>query len=140
MIIPHVIKISYPYQKVTLGYLYSHFLRKNHALKWTLITLLYTNNNIIVQTQKSNKQNKIPTSIINNSYPQINWSCYSSLDKLMRAISWIKMFKSNWVKWKTGEQTREDLNIITAVEFQDSQHELTHVSQNTSFKEEINNF
>ena len=33
LIIPHVIKISYPYQKANPGYLDRHFLRKNHALK-----------------------------------------------------------------------------------------------------------
>ena len=38
-----------------------------------------------------------------------------------------------------GEQTRENFNIITAAEFQDSQHELIRISQNTSFKEENNN-
>ena len=40
---------------------------------------------------------------------------------------------------KKGEQPRENFNIITAAEFQDNQHELTRISQNTSFKEEINN-
>ena len=30
LIIPHVIKISYPYQKLTLGNLDRHFLKKNH--------------------------------------------------------------------------------------------------------------
>ena len=97
------------------------------------------NNNIIVQTQQSNTQNKSRNSFINNTYPQINWSYYSSLDKLIRAISWTKKLKSNWIKWKRGEQTRENFNIITAAEFQDSQHELIRISQNTSFKEEINN-
>ena len=33
LIIPHVIKISYPYHEMTPGYLDRHFLRKNHALK-----------------------------------------------------------------------------------------------------------
>ena len=33
LIIPNVIKISYPYQKMTPAYLDRHFLRKNHALK-----------------------------------------------------------------------------------------------------------
>ena len=41
--------------------------------------------------------------------------------------------------WKRGEQAREDFSIITAAEFQDSQDELIRISQNTSFKEEINN-
>ena len=36
------------------------------------------------------------------------------------------------------EQTRENFNIITAAEFQDSQHEFIRISQNTSFKERIN--
>ena len=97
------------------------------------------NNYIIIQTQQSNTQNKNPNSSINNIYPQINWSYYSSLDKIIRAISWIKKLKSNWIKGKRGEQTRENFNIITAAEFQDSQHELIRISQNTSFKEEINN-
>ena len=48
----------------------------------------------------------------------------------MRAISWIKKLKS---------KTRENLNIITAAEFQGSQHEVICISQNTSFKEEIKN-
>ena len=54
-------------------------------------------------------------------------------------MSWIKKLTSNWIKWKRGEQIRENMNIITVAEFQDSQHELIHISQNTSFKEEINN-
>ena len=33
LIIPHVIKISYPYKKMIPGYLDRHFLRKNHPLK-----------------------------------------------------------------------------------------------------------
>ena len=37
-----------------------------------------------------------------------------------------------------GEQTRENFNIIIAAKFQDSQHELIRISQNTSFKEKIN--
>ena len=37
------------------------------------------------------------------------------------------------------EQTRENFNIITSAEFQDSQHELIRISHNTSFKEQINN-
>ena len=41
------------------------------------------NNNIIVQLQQFNEQNKNPNLIINNTYPQINWSYYSSLDKLI---------------------------------------------------------
>ena len=97
------------------------------------------NNSIIVQTQLSNTQNKSHSSFINNICPKINWSYYSSLDKLMRAISWIKMLKSNWIKWKRGEQTRKNFNILTAAKFQNSQHELIRISQNTSFKEEINN-
>ena len=36
-------------------------------------------------------------------------------------------------------QKRENLNIITAAEFQDSKHEVICISQNTSFKEEIKN-
>ena len=98
-----------------------------------------SNNNIIVQTQQSNTQNKSHNSFINNTYPQINWSYYSYLDKLIRAISRIKKLKSNWIEWKRGEQTRENFNIITAAEFRDSQHEFIRLSQNTSFKEEINN-
>ena len=98
-----------------------------------------SNNNIIVQTQQSNTQNKSHNSFINNTYPEIKWSYYSYLDKLIRAISWIKKLKSNWIKWKRGEQTRENFNIITAAEFRDSQHEFIRLSQNTSFKEEINN-
>ena len=48
----------------------------------------------------------------------------------MRAISWIKKLKS---------KTRENLNIITAAEFQGSQYEVICISQNKSFKEEIKN-
>ena len=47
------------------------------------------NNNIIVKTQQSNTQNKSRNWFINNTYAQINWSYYSSLDKLIRATSWI---------------------------------------------------
>ena len=36
------------------------------------------------------------------------------------------------------EQIRENLDVITAAEFQNSQHELTRISQNTLFKEGIN--
>ena len=57
-----------------------------------------SSNNIIVQTQQSNTQNKSHNSFINKICPQINWSYYSSLDKLIRAISWIKKLKSNWIK------------------------------------------
>ena len=77
--------------------------------------------------------------IINNTYPQILWSYYPSLDKLIQEISWIKKLKSNLIKWKSEEQTRENFNIITAAVFQGSQHALIHKLQNTSFKEEINN-
>ena len=45
LIIPHVIRISYPYQKMSLGYLDRHFLRKNHDLKWNIITSLYRHSN-----------------------------------------------------------------------------------------------
>ena len=82
------------------------------------------NNNINIQTQQSNTQTKSPNSIINNICPQINWIYYSSLDKLIEAISWIKKLKSNWINWKRGEQTRKNFNLITAAEFQDSQYEL----------------
>ena len=75
----------------------------------------------------------------NNTYPQINWSCYSSLNKLTQATSWVKKLKPNCIKWKRGEQTRENFITITAAEFQNSQHELICIYQNTSFKEEINN-
>ena len=40
---------------------------------------------------------------------------------------------------KKEEQKRENFKLITAAEFQDNQHELMRISQNTSFKEEINN-
>ena len=63
-----------------------------------------SSNNIIVQTQQSNTQNKSHNSFINKICPQINWSYYSSLDKLIRAISWIKKLKSNWIKWKRGSK------------------------------------
>ena len=96
LIIPLVIKISYLYQKMTLGYLGRHFLRKNHALKETIITLLHK--------QQANMQNKNPNSSINNTYLQINWSYYSSLDKIIRAIPWIKKLKSNWIKWEKGSK------------------------------------
>ena len=89
------------------------------------------NNNIIVQTQQSDTQNKSSNSFINNTYLQINWSYYSSLDKLMRTISWIKKLKSYWITWKRRDQTRENFNIITAAEFQGCQHELILISQNT---------
>ena len=38
-----------------------------------------------------------------------------------------------------GEQTRKNFKILTTAKFQNSQHELIRISQNTSFKEEINN-
>ena len=57
-----------------------------------------SNNNIIVQTQQSNTQNKSHNSLINKTYHQINWSYYSSFDKLIQAISWIKNLKPNWIK------------------------------------------
>ena len=98
-----------------------------------------SNNNITVQTRQSNTHSKRHNLFINNTYPKINYSYYSFLDKLIRTISWIKKLKSNWIKWKRGEQTRENFNIIAAAEFQDSRHELIRISQNTSFKEEINN-
>ena len=50
--------------------------------KWTILTLLYR--------QQTNTENKNPISAIYNAYPQINWSYYSSLNKLVGAISWIK--------------------------------------------------
>ena len=73
------------------------------------------NNNIFVQTQQSNTQNKNSNSIINNTYPQVNWSYYlePSLDKLIRAISQTKKLKSNWIKSKRREQTMENFNTIT---------------------------
>ena len=40
---------------------------------------------------------------------------------------------------KKEEQKRENFKLITAAEFQDNEHELISISQNTSFKEEINN-
>ena len=98
-----------------------------------------SNNSIIVQTLQSNMQNKSHNSFINNIYPQINRGSYSSLDKQIRVISWIKKLKSNWINCKRGEHTRENFNIFTAVEFQNIQHELMRISQNTSFKEGINN-
>ena len=49
------------------------------------------------------------------------------------------MLKSNLIKWKSEEQTRENFNIITAAVFQGSQHALIRKLQNTSFKEEISN-
>ena len=98
------------------------------------------NNNIIVQTPQSNTQSKNHDSIIKNTYSQINWSYYSSLGKLIGAISWIKKLKSNCIKRKREEQTRGNFNIITVAEFQDSQHDLIRrTSQNPSFKEEIDN-
>ena len=51
LIIPHVIKISYPYQNMTLGYLDRHFFKKNHALKLTIITLLYRHSNPTCKTK-----------------------------------------------------------------------------------------
>ena len=56
------------------------------------------NNNNIVQTQQSNTQNKSHNLLINKTYHQINWSYYSSFDKLIRAISWITNLKPNWIK------------------------------------------
>ena len=76
------------------------------------------NNNITVQTEQFNTRNKSHNSLINNTYPQVNWSYYSSSDKLIRAMSWIKKLKSNWIKWKSGEQTSGNFNIIIAAEFQ----------------------
>ena len=67
------------------------------------------NNSIIVQTQLSNTQNKSHSSFINNICPKINWSYYSYFDKLIRAISWIKMLKSNWIKWKGGSKQGKTL-------------------------------
>ena len=61
------------------------------------------NNYIIVLTQQANTQNKSANSSMNNTYPQISWSYYSSLEKKIRATSWIKKLKSNWIKWKRGE-------------------------------------
>ena len=76
------------------------------------------NNNITLQTRQSNTQNKNLNLIINSTYPQMNWRYYSPLGKLMRAISWIKKLQWNWIKWKRGKQTRENINIITRVEFE----------------------
>ena len=76
------------------------------------------NNNITVQTEQFNTRNKSHNLLINNTYPQVNWSYYSSSDKLIRAMSWIKKLKSNWIKWKSGEQTSGNFNIIIAAEFQ----------------------
>ena len=67
------------------------------------------NNNIIVQTQQSNTQNKNPNSIVNNTYSQISWSVCLSLDKLIRAITWIRNHKSNWIKWKMGRANKAEL-------------------------------
>ena len=64
------------------------------------------NNNIILQIHQFNRQNKNPNSIINNTYPKINWRYHWFLKKLIRAISWIKKLKSNWIKWKTGGKQR----------------------------------
>ena len=67
------------------------------------------NNNIIVQTQQSNTQNKNPNSIVKNTYSQISWSVCLSLDKLIRAITWIRNHKSNWIKWKRGRANKAEL-------------------------------
>ena len=48
-------------------------------------------------------------------------------------------FKIKLDQEEKGEQARENFSIITAAEFQDSQHEVIRISQNTLFKEEINN-
>ena len=97
------------------------------------------NNNIILQRKQSNMPKENLSLIINNTYPQINWIYYSSLDKLIQVISWIKKLKSNWLLWKRGDQTREIFDIITIAEFQDSHNKLILILKNTSCKEKISN-
>ena len=89
LIIPHLIKIYFLSLSRNDSWIFGpSFLKEEPCFE--------TNNNkVIVQIQQSNTQNKSRNSFINNTYPQINWSYYSSLDKLIRATSWIKNLKSS---------------------------------------------
>ena len=48
--------------------------------------------------------------------PIINWTYYSSLEKLVRHLTWILRLKSNWVEWKKGLSEREHLQFLTVDE------------------------
>ena len=78
--------------------------------------------------------NSIVVSHINNSL--INYTYYSSLDKLVRHLVWISKLKRNWVMCRRDEKGRESFCYLTKNYVECSLHQLFQKSQVESYPNE----
>ena len=66
----------------------------------------------------------------------VKWSHHSSWNKLTRQTAWIIKLKSNWIKWKRGESTREHFTYLSVPEIKESELQLCRLSQIESYPDE----
>ena len=78
--------------------------------------------------------NSIVVSDINNSL--INYTYYSSLDKLVHHLVWISKLKRNWVMCQRGEKGRENFCYLTKNYVECSLQQLFQKSQIESYPNE----
>ena len=78
--------------------------------------------------------NSIVVSDINNSL--INYTYYSSLDKLVHHLVWISKLKRNWVMCQRGEKGRENFCYLTKNYVECSLQQLFQKSQIKSYPNE----
>ena len=102
---------------------------KQPEIDTTELNINHLNNEILPKEQTVKNQHMQQPQII-------NWTYYSSLDKLVRHLTWILKLKSNWVKWKRGSPERENFHFLTVNELNHSRNILFQLSQRESFTNE----
>ena len=89
------------------------------------------------RTSNNGQSTVLPTVELNREIPSqsvlINWSCYSSLTKLVRHLAWILKLKTNWLKWKRGSSERVNLNFFMPSEIATSKLVLSEITQKESY-------
>ena len=89
------------------------------------------------RTSNNGQSTVLPTSEVNSEIPSqnvlTNWSCYSSLTKLVRHLAWIFKLKTNWVKWKKASSERVNFNFSTPSEIATSKLFLCKIAQKESY-------
>ena len=92
------------------------------------------------RTSNNGQSTVLPTAELNREIPSqnvfINWSCYSSLTKLVHHLAWILKLKTNWLKWKRGSSERVNFNFFTPSEIATSKLVLCEIAQKESYPSE----
>lgn len=116
-------------------FLYNNNFEISNAVKNEILLNNITNNtNTLISNEVENVNTDMHKS---NPKPFINWEYYSSLNKLLRHISWFVKLKNNWLKAKRGEQDREKFTYISTNELRESLTFVIKVSQTETYTDTL---